>query len=78
MRQLGLRLKLFLCLHWNSSIILVYALKVVTADAMQQVKETQAVLGANAEGTVRVGLYGKQSAVCFATDLALSVCCLPL
>lgn len=49
MRQLGLGLKLFLCLHWNSSIILVYALKVVTADAMQQVKETQAVLGADTE-----------------------------
>jgi hypothetical protein len=40
-------LKLLLCLHLNSSTILVYMLKVVTADAMQQVKETHAVLGAN-------------------------------
>lgn len=48
-RQLGLGSKFFLCLHWNSSTILVYVLKVVTADAMQQVKETQAVLGASTE-----------------------------
>lgn len=47
--RLGLGLKLFLRLHWNSSIILVYVLKVVTADAMQQVKETQAMLEANTE-----------------------------
>lgn len=38
-------MKLLLCLHLNSSTSLVYVLKVVTADAMQQVKETQAVLG---------------------------------
>lgn len=40
-------MKLLLCLHLNSSTSLVYVLKVVTADAMQQVKETQAVLGTN-------------------------------
>lgn len=43
----GAPLKLLLCLHLNSSTSRVYVLKVVTADAMQQVKETQAVLGTN-------------------------------
>lgn len=38
-------MKLLLCLHLNSSTSLVDVLKVVTADAMQHVKETQAVLG---------------------------------
>lgn len=40
-------MKLLLCLLLNSSTILVYALKVVTADAMQQVKEIQAMLETN-------------------------------